>query len=452
MFVIRRSADILRLDMRPATSREPELTLADIEAVRLILRGGSPVDWHRLNFQSRDQCDDLLRANLIDPDNPRDVSRVEYLHRESIRYLRRNFSFRFPVEVEEPGDVRDLLLYASEDGRMNRVQILSCVVLKTMHTINHIEARELLHETPISEVELIKVLEDQILERAHFLTEESGLPVIHFYGSRKSRDSLISKLLSKKASRASEILDRLRFRIVTETRADIVPVLAYTLRHVFPWNQVTANQSTNNLVNFARHLRSRPELSRYLPALQVDIGVEEAEAAELRSDNEFSGSSYRMINFIIEVPVRLDSVLGRTGDPWQLHRGSIVYVACEFQIVDQDTAYLNEQGENSHTSYKERQRRRVGERLMWGLMAERREGRGRRTRAVALSRKPRVRSVVEELSRSSVADERVRRMPRPPRPAAPASLVSQVGGSEDAEDVEPVDGPITTGEITAPLG
>ena len=77
-----------------------------------------------------------------------------------------------------------------------------------------------------------------------------------------------------------------------------------------------------------------------------------------------------MINFIIDVPVRLDHLLERAGDPWLLQHGSIVYVGCEFQVVDQETAYLNEQGENSHANYKRRQKERVSDRLKWGLMED----------------------------------------------------------------------------------
>jgi uncharacterized protein (TIGR04552 family) len=420
--VIRRDADILRLDLRAPQGRGSlrDLSLADVEAVRLVLRGGSPIDWHRLNFQTLSEVDDLLRTNLLDPDDARDFARLEYLHREAVRYLKRNFAFRFPAELEEPADVRDLFLYASEGGRLNRVQILACVVLKTMHTINHLEARELLHASAVPESELLQIVEAQVHKRARALTDE-GLPIVHFYGSRKSRDSMVSKLISKRAARASDILDKLRFRIVVESRDDIVPTLAYLMRHVFPWNQVTAGESSNNLVHFQRFLEESDALRRYLPALQVDIGIEGAEDAELR--NEFSGSTYRMINFIIDVPVRLDHILDRAGDPWLLQTGSIVYVGCEFQVVDQETAYLNEQGENSHRKYKSRQAERVSDRLMWGLLRERRRNGERRPEgSLRLARKPRTMSKLEQNHHSTpaVAAPAAPRAPRPPRPQLPA--------------------------------
>jgi uncharacterized protein (TIGR04552 family) len=334
--------------------------------VRLVLRGGSPIDWHRLNFETLSAVDDFLRTNLLDPADPRDVARLQYLHRESIRYLKASFGYRFPVEVAHPADVRHLFLYASEQARLNRVQILSCVVLKTMHTLNHLEARALLQESAISEAELLQVVEEQILRRAHALTAE-GLPIVHFFGSRKTRDSMINKLLSKSAARAADILDRVRFRIVVETREDVVPVLAHLFARAFPWNQITSGQSSNNLTDVRRYLNQNRRLRHLLAGLQVDVNHEDLDS---ESDNEFSGASYRMINFIIDVPVRLDHLLERAGDPWLLQHGSIVYVGCEFQVVDQETAYLNEQGENSHAKYKQRQRDRVSDRLMWGLLRE----------------------------------------------------------------------------------
>ncbi len=424
----RTDADILRLDLRPPhVDPEGGLRLSDIEAVRLVLRGGSPIDWHRLNFADTAEVDDLLRANLLDPSDPRDVARLEYLHREALRYLKRNFTFRFPAEVERPQDVRDLLLYASEVGRFNRVQILSCVVLKTMHTINHLEARELLLETSVSEAELIAVMERQVLQRAKALSDH-GLPVVHFYGSRKTRDSMVSKLLSKRAARASEILDKLRFRVVTETRDDVVPVMAYMLRHVFPWNHVTSAQSTNTLIDLRAWLEARDTTAEMVDGLQVDVGLELGNGAP--EQNEFSGNTYRMINFIVDVPVRLDHLLSRAGDPWMLQKGSIVYVACEFQIVDQETAWVNERGENSHARYKLRQREKVGERLMWGLLKEnRRADPSREAGSLRIARPPKTRSALEMLVEDdSDADLPVPRPVREPRPASLKTLLDERRG------------------------
>jgi uncharacterized protein (TIGR04562 family) len=50
---------------------------------------------------------------------------------------------------------------------------------------------------------------------------------------------------------------------------------------------------------------------------------------------------------------------------WSL--GPIVFVLCEFQIVDQGTEQANERGDASHELYKERQRQAVKRRLKIGV-------------------------------------------------------------------------------------
>ena len=85
------------------------------------------------------------------------------------------------------------------------------------------------------------------------------------------------------------------------------------------------------------------------------------------TEPEFSGPGYRVINFVADLPVRIDSFVCRAGDPLYGDYGQIVFVLTEFQIVDQAISITNEQGENSHQRYKERQHARVPARLTRGL-------------------------------------------------------------------------------------
>jgi uncharacterized protein (TIGR04552 family) len=79
--------------------------------------------------------------------------------------------------------------------------------------------------------------------------------------------------------------------------------------------------------------------------------------------NQFSGSSYRVINFIVDFPVRIDHIIQL--DPQGL-LGKVVFVMVEFQILDQETTRDNEEGDNSHILYKERHVDRVRSRLRKG--------------------------------------------------------------------------------------
>src|SRR5207244_5191792 len=85
------------------------------------------------------------------------------------------------------------------------------------------------------------------------------------------------------------------------------------------------------------------------------------------SDNRFSASSYRVIHFVVDMPVRLPrKLLERApSSAWPL--GPIIFVVCEFQIIDRDTEAANEQGDASHAKYKERQKRAVMRRLQLGM-------------------------------------------------------------------------------------
>jgi uncharacterized protein (TIGR04552 family) len=81
--------------------------------------------------------------------------------------------------------------------------------------------------------------------------------------------------------------------------------------------------------------------------------------------NEFSGPDYRVLNFVVDVPLRIDRVLSLE-DPAYRELGGVVFGGVEFQIVDHVTAHKNESGANRHVLYKARQRQKVKQRLEAG--------------------------------------------------------------------------------------
>ena len=50
-----------------------DLSLSDLEAVRLILRGNSIIDWNRANFRSLEEADRFFRLHLFNSSNPVDL-------------------------------------------------------------------------------------------------------------------------------------------------------------------------------------------------------------------------------------------------------------------------------------------------------------------------------------------------------------------------------------------
>src|SRR5262245_40502230 len=126
---------------RPPLGRLDQATLADVEAMRLLLRGGSVIDWHRLAFTDVAEVDRFLKVNEFDPARSEDLDRLEELRADAVEYLTRNFSYRIPEDVAHGMPVRDLFLLASSRGRK---QTYACIILKVMHVIHHLAGRELL--------------------------------------------------------------------------------------------------------------------------------------------------------------------------------------------------------------------------------------------------------------------------------------------------------------------
>src|SRR5690606_12445537 len=171
----------------------------------------------------------------------------------------------------------------------------------------------------------------------------AGAPLTEFEGSRKPRDSQITKLLAKKSTLAASIYDKLRFRLIVPQHADIVPMLATLTRQLIPFNYVVPGESVNQLV----------DLRDVIAATAQD---DEARDTEMPF-NEFSGPDYRIINFVTDLPLRIERLLPK-GEPAP-DLSHVVFVLTEFQVCDKATAIRNESGSSSHEAYKARQHERV---------------------------------------------------------------------------------------------
>jgi uncharacterized protein (TIGR04552 family) len=356
-----------------AEARLGQASLGDFEAVRLLLKGGSVVDWARLDLRDHDEVDRFLRVNELDPTREADMARLEALRAEAVDYLGRNFNFRLPDDIAGRVPARDLFLIAS---RRAKRQTYACVVLKVMHIIHHLAGRELLYRLPISDDDLFRLVQAKVVR----IIEEvraSGHPIIELEWSRKPRDSLVTKLLAKRSTLAANIYDKTRFRLVTRDREDLLPVLIELTHRLIPFNYVVPGESVNDIVALRKVVKHSPALSQLAGGLQVDpIEGREAEPKESEVKdgetskprfNEFSGPGYRIINFVTDLPVRVDDFLSRISDPGYAEYGPIVFVLAEFQVVDAKTAHDNNTGENSHERYKERQHDRVKQRLLRGI-------------------------------------------------------------------------------------
>ncbi len=335
-----------------------ELTIGDIETIRLILRGESVVDWRRLHLTDEREAREFLESQEFRPDEPSDRARLEKVKNEAISYLRRHFDFPIPKPVER-ASVEELLVLGS--GRGHR-QVCACTILKAMHIVHHADGRELLFTLPMSMQEVFNLVEEKVYRVIGDMLA-AGFPITEFVGGRKNKDSLYTKLLSKPETIAANVYDRLRFRIVTRSADDILPTILYLSKRVFPFTHVIPGQSLNTLFRLRSYLSRFEHLAAHADGTQVHLNDDLT-----LGDNIFSGSSFRAIHFVADVPVRLprEALEGAPSSAWAL--GPVVSVLSEFQILDRETEAANELGDGSHASYKARQKGAVMRRLKLGVI------------------------------------------------------------------------------------
>jgi uncharacterized protein (TIGR04552 family) len=333
----------------PRVARPPaasELTLADVTAVRMMLRGDSVIDWHHLGFADHGEVDTFLRLNEFDPESEEEMGRFEDIRADAVDYLARAFAMAIPDEVAADLPARDLFLVASSHGPHQK---WACVVLKVMHIIHHINGRAALLKVSVSDEIIFREIELKVLAVVEQL-RAAGAPLSEFEWSRKPRDSQITKLMAKRSTLAANIYDKLRFRLIVPAYEDLVPMLATLTRQLIPFNYVVPGESVNQLVDLRTVVTQHPRAGTASGAKPAELPY-----------NEFSGPEYRIVNFVADLPLRLERLLPRAELSPELSH--VVFVLTEFQVCDKQTAQRNESGESSHEAYKARQHERVRLRL-----------------------------------------------------------------------------------------
>jgi uncharacterized protein (TIGR04552 family) len=344
--------------------RVEEMGLDELERLRLILRGGSVIDWRRMHFTSHEEVEHFLRLCGVDLANAFDEGWSRVVLADAVDYLRRTFKYRVTHAVANPADIRDLFLYASGVGEP-RYRRIACIVLKVMHVIQHIEARDILFRLAVSEAQISDLVTRRVLDVVEPLAVPGGA-VVELSASAKSRESLVTKLLAKRETVAAQVYDKTRFRLVTRSAQDVLPVLHHLTQRLFPFNFVVPGQTENTLLPFKRVLAEYPHFQKYADALHLDVDYEDRESSLV--NNPFSAKSYQALNFVADVPVRLDAYLPAPELDRRERKNRVGLTLVEFQILDQATARTNELGDSSHRRYKRRQQFKVLQRLSRGLV------------------------------------------------------------------------------------
>ncbi len=334
--------------------------------MKLVLGGGSVIDSSKLFFTGLNDIRNFLKVNEFDLSKQRDVDRLMAIHNEAVGYLRGQLQFDLPPELVKPANIPDLFLLASEAAGAKETRPTlrkqACSVLKTMNIINHIDGRELLYNCPISLRDIFSLVEDKMERALSSMQKTAGRHggeavqggLVKYEGGRKPKESLVTKLLCRRETIAAQINDRVRYRIITKTRDDIIKTILRLFETILPFNYLIPDASVNQLIALDRQDKRSmilDSLKRHLPSYS--------------RERDFTGRNYRVCKFVVDIPIRMDNFLATARGPgFRESLGTIAYVLVEFQIVDEETAQSNNSGDSRHENYKRRQKKGVVRRLM----------------------------------------------------------------------------------------
>jgi uncharacterized protein (TIGR04552 family) len=258
-----------------------------------------------------------------------------------------------PSVLVHPSRLQNLYLYASSEGE-HRPQ--ACMLIKVMHVINHLEARELLYHLPVSEREFFARLERRVSRTVNRMLEQ-GFPIETYQASQKTKESLVTKLLSKRKNTAAQVFDRIRFRIISSQRAGLLPMLFYLKKYLIPFTYVIPGESTNTIA---------PVSKLFKETMGIQMREQDRDFGPQTAHNPFSHRDFRVISMVVDTPVRVDDLADPASRRLLTKFGHIVFVPTEFQLFDKASYFLNESGPAAHELYKNRQVTEVISRLFKG--------------------------------------------------------------------------------------
>lgn len=391
------------------------------DVMNLMLRGRSVIDSHHgLPIHSTDAADEFLHKYGYNLENPVESAEVLGNYHESLRFIRKYFlkpenadgaDLEIPKQFVELTDLRHLFIWAADKSLDQVIRARwACSILRVMHGISHLD-KDLRHEYfP----EIQKQVFDRFYKEIHTLDgqvylgnpkDPRSVPLEKFQTKpRKTRDSVILKLLHKKETLAEDVFDQIGVRFVTRTRPDVVRVLKYLRdKYIVMTMNIRPSRSRNNLVDPLLYRRTWRELKHQI-ARGEGSGLEWVEKAldyalregfseaqkEINENNPHSSKEFRSIQFTCRQLVKyrspvadevkqLRSLLRTSQDPEiqkvleridfaHLQKEQRFFYPFEVQIMDRVNFEEAESGRASHAVYKAAQAQMAMRRVLGQLL------------------------------------------------------------------------------------
>ena len=384
----------------------------DAEVLDVVIGGQSAIDNEEgLNVRSPDDAFNFLNCYGFNIENPIEKAELFGHFQEAVNFIRANFQAEIPRKVAELSDPSQLLIMSTQrplpgTHPTQQLSLWACALLKVMHTISHIDKDVRTSYFP----DIQKQIMDRFYKFVHneegrlFIGKDSRDPdlieLVSFESKpKKSRDSLILKMLHKPENVAEDIFDRVGLRFVTRTRYDALRLIRFMRdRSIIMPANIKPSRSRNTLVDTAAF---RETLAAVKSALhEGKLGFEEAEArlrdaAQSRGkgskgDNPHSSQDYASIQFTCRqlikitnplyedikalkaykdkaIPEELVAVINRM-DLKNTQKEVRFFYPFEVQVYDELSHKESVEGQSAHSAYKRSQVQASQKRVMRGLV------------------------------------------------------------------------------------
>jgi len=338
-----------------------------------IASGVSAIDLGGLALRNKHDAHQFVREYGFDIDNPHAREVIARAHDEALDFVCSSFltpaqAALIPLEVRQPEDPLDLLVYASLHGNepVERRRMWSCAVLKVMHGIFYIDNNLKLRYFNTIRQQVFASLDEVIHEEdgQFYLSDgEICLPLLHFdRKNNKSRGSILLKLLQKAAYLAADIFDHLGVRLIFNTRFECLLALRTLQRaHLISVTNVDSQRTRNTLLDMeaAKEIftqyRCMLEAAEGYPAdllEKMDAELMEISSPQTQADNPHSGAGFNSIQVTVRKMIHLPpDDPAASGPDYDVG----FFFEYEIQLMDKASHGRTLEGPASHDAYKKRQ-------------------------------------------------------------------------------------------------
>lgn len=393
------------------------------ETFDIVISGKSSLDSKNYLdvFTEIDKAREFLSGYGFDINDPVQAAELFGNFHESIQFIKRYFlkegnpdglDFTVPNVFFTIGDVSELLMIATGKSELTTSlidQVWAGIILKVMHTILHAD-KDLRYQ-------YFSTIQTQIFDRFYkylhrdkdgnlsFRDEEGKviIPLVEFETkAKKTRESIIIKLLHKQENVAEELFDRIGVRFITEKKIDVLRLIKFMYQnYIIMVNNIKPSRSQNSLIDVEKFKEnyydvmkkaiaeksSEDDLQKELEEL-VENCLFETKQSEV---NNHTSKSYKAVHFTCRQLIKyrnpfvkpfseVRALAKEMGEDNELAKKVLelntehitkdirFFYPFEVQITDIESHKINTEGNASHQEYKKSQLKTAMKRLFTPLI------------------------------------------------------------------------------------